>query len=138
MRPSSAVTGSTGQTQADTLTLAGTLEDGDVYRIEIDGNIITHTVDTASDTSLAVLAQNIAQDLNDLVTSLAGSPPSETTYAGTPPDPQVSSVTISTSVVVGDGVSLVIDGQTISATTASGLQRKKPFSSMILIRWSNY
>lgn len=53
----------TGAAQA-TITLTGSITNGDTITIELNGNSVTHTVNTTDDTSFAALAANIASQLN--------------------------------------------------------------------------
>ena len=107
--------------QIDTLSLIGTLEDGDIYRVEIDGHEIEHVVDTASDTSLAALAANIKTEIDAKIAEVNGPPLTESTHSGTPGVPQISVVTfLQGTPYPGDGIAMDISGQTLTATTASG------------------
>lgn len=52
-----------GAAQA-TIALTGSITNGDTITIELNGNSVTHTVNTTDDTSFAALAANIATQLN--------------------------------------------------------------------------
>lgn len=122
--------------QTDTITLAGTVQDGDQYKITIDGNPITYVV-TGAEANLAAITTNIINAINAdpatsaLVNATSGSGTGEiiltsdtpgtsftttVTASNLPAIAQVDTVTIAGTPEKGDIYSIDVDGTTVNYT----------------------
>ena len=122
--------------QTDTITLAGTVQDGDQYKITVNGTTVTYTV-TGAEADLAAVRANIVSAINAdptvgaLVDATAGGASGEiiltsdtpgTTFttsvvaSNLPPIAQIDTLTIAGTPEVGDQYTLTVDGNIVTYT----------------------
>lgn len=127
--------------QTDTITLAGTVQDGDQYKITVDGTTVTYTV-TGAEADLAAVTTNIIAAINAeptvsaVVDATAGNNTGEiiltadtpgtsftssVTASNLPPIAQVSTATIAGTPQVGDQYSVTVDAIAVTYTV-TGLE----------------
>lgn len=131
----STTVGLTPVAQVDTVTLAGTIEAGDVYTVNVEGNAFSHTV-LAADT-LSTIRDSLVNNINlssavqvtaaasgtdalTLTADTAGT--SFTSSASTTnrtPVAQVDNVTLTGTYAAGDTISVTINGTAVNYTVDS-------------------
>jgi hypothetical protein len=122
--------------QTDTITLAGTVQDGDQYTVTIDGTPVVYTV-TGAEADLAAIRTNIISAINAnptvsaLVTATSGTADGDliitnntpstafttsVTASNLPAIAQIDTVTITGTPEVGDQYTITVDGNPIVYT----------------------
>lgn len=130
------ITSDTAGYQTDTVTLAGTVQDGDQYKITVNGTTLTYTV-TGAEADLAAVRTNILNAINvhpvisTLVDATAGGANGEiiltadtpstaftttVTASNLPPIAQIDTLTVAGTPEVGDIYTVTIDGNTVNYT----------------------
>lgn len=122
--------------QTDTISLAGTVQDGDQYKITVNGTTVTYTV-TGAEANLAAVRTNILNAINAeptvsaIVDATAGTADGDiiltsdtpgttfttsVTASNLPPIAQIDTVTIAGTPEVGDVYTVTVDGNAVNYT----------------------
>jgi flagellin-like hook-associated protein FlgL len=130
------ITSDTAGYQTDTITLTGTVQDGDEYTVTVDGTTLTYTV-TGAEADLATVRSNIISAINihpaisPLVNASTGGSDGEiilisdtpgtaftasVTASNLPAIAQIDTITIAGTPQAGDQYTLTVDGTAITYT----------------------
>ncbi len=128
----SATTSQDAVSQVDTVTLAGTIEAGDVYSVTVNGNTITYTC-TGAEADLDAVRDGLITNLNNnptvssLVTAAAGTATGELTVTA---NEAGSAITVSSNATDGGGTA---DNTATAATTTPNVTTTQTTAATTLL-----